>query len=154
MPSYVAGRPHTGRLLSDEEILRRYAEGMDSFTLGLQAGCSSVTVLTIVRGLGGAVRTAGSSQRRALLISDAEIIQLYQAGLSGTVVADRAGCAAGTIYKLLKANGVPCRRGYDKSKAARQAAHRARQSEKGKLSAEAGRRRKAATCERVDRDTQ
>jgi hypothetical protein len=148
MPSYVAGRPHTGRLLSDEEILRRYAEGMDSFTLGLQAGCSSVTVLTIVRGLGGAVRTAGSSQRRALLISDAEIIQLYQAGLSGTVVADRAGCAAGTIYKLLKANGVPCR------KAARQAAHRARQSEKGKLSAEAGRRRKAATCERVDRDTQ
>lgn len=147
MPSYVAGRPRTGRILSDEEIVRRYVDGTDSFTLGLQAGCSGVTVLAIVRAAGVAVRTPGSSPRRALRISDAEIIQLYLSGMSGTVVADRAGCAAGTIYKLLRANGIPRRQPYTKSKAERQAAHRARQSEKGKLSAEAGRRRKAATAQ-------
>jgi hypothetical protein len=110
--------------------------------------------LAIVRAAGGAVRTPGSSQRRSLRLSDVEIISLYQSGLSGTVVADRAGCTTGTIYRLLEASGVPRRGAYDKSKAARQAAHRARQSEKGRLGADAVRRRKAAARERSDHDAQ
>jgi len=137
MPSYIAGRPRTGRLLSDEEIVKRYVGGLDSFTLGLQAGCCGVTVLQIVRAAGETVRMKGATPRRTLRISDADIVQLYQSGLSGGEVGDRAGCSASTIFNVLRAAGVKPRRPFETSKTAREAAQRARQSERGKKSAAA-----------------
>lgn len=146
MPSYVAGRPRTGRYLTDEEIVRRYADGLDSYTLGLQAGCSCATVLQIVRAAGGAVRAKGASPRRPLKISDDAIVELYQSGFSGVAVGDRAGCTAGTIYNILRAAGVSIRTPTEVSKVARDAAQRARQSERGKKSAAARAARAAATA--------
>jgi hypothetical protein len=64
MPSYVRGRP-TQRLISDEEILRLYLEEeLDGDTISYHAGCSSTTVLDIVRKLGGVVRGRGRGSER------------------------------------------------------------------------------------------
>ena len=52
MPSYVRGRP-TQRLISDQGILRLYLEEeLDGDTISYRAGCSSTTVLEIIRKLG------------------------------------------------------------------------------------------------------
>ena len=67
MPSYVRGRPPQ-RPISDEEILRLYVEEkLDGDTISYRAGCSSTTVLDIVRKLDGVVRGRGRGSERKTL---------------------------------------------------------------------------------------
>jgi hypothetical protein len=120
MPSYVRGRPPQ-RLLSDEEILRLYVEEeLDSDTIGYRAGCSSTTVLEIVRKLGGVVRERGGrNERKTLKLTDAEIIQRYNDGASGLTLAEQAGCDHATIYRVLHSHGVRTRAPSESGTAAR-----------------------------------
>jgi hypothetical protein len=116
----IMRRP-TQRLISDEEILRLYAEEeMDSDTISYRAGCSSTTVLDIVRKLGGVVRgRGGCSERKTLKLTDAEIIQRYKDGASGLTLAEQAGCEPPTIYRVLHSHGVRTRTPTESGAAAR-----------------------------------
>jgi len=120
MSSYVRGRP-TQRLISDEEILRLYfEEELDGDTISYRAGCSSTTVLDIVRKLGGVVRGRGrGSERKTLKLTDAEIMQRYKDGASGLTLAKQAGCNHVTIYRVLHSQGVRTRTPTESGEAAR-----------------------------------
>jgi AraC-like DNA-binding protein len=109
MPSYATGRLR--RKLPDAEIVRLYVEEkLDSDTIGARAGCSSTTVLDLVRAAGGTVRKPGAPRQRAvLLIPDAEIIRRYRAGDSGPLIAYAAGCTPSTVYRILKDHGIAVR---------------------------------------------
>jgi hypothetical protein len=120
MPSYVRGRP-TQRLISDQEILRLYVEEeLDGDTISYRSGCSSTTVLEIIRKLGGVVRERGGRcERKTLKLTDAEIIQRYNDGASGLTLAEQAGCDHTTIYRLLHSHGVRTRTPTESGVAAR-----------------------------------
>lgn len=108
MVSYVRGR--SSRRLSDDEIIKLYVEeGHDAESIAFDAGCSGTTVLTIVRAAGHTVRKGGRGVPRKRLITDSEIIRRYRDGQSGPLLADAAGCTAGTIYRLLRQYGVEVR---------------------------------------------
>jgi hypothetical protein len=109
MPSYVRGREQ-GRLLSDDLIAEAYASGETADSIAQRAGCCGVTVLDIVRKAGLEVRRPGSPPRhKPRTISDDEIIRRYRSGQAGPLIADAAGCTAGTIYRLLRSLGVHVR---------------------------------------------
>lgn len=108
MPSYTGRR----RLLSDAEICRLYAEMQDGEGVGLKAGLSGSTVLKIVRANGGVVLPRGARRGhpyRAIPLSDADIVAMYQGGRSGVAIAEIAGCGEHRIYSVLDAAGVPRR---------------------------------------------
>jgi hypothetical protein len=108
MASYVRGR--RSRQLSDDEIIKRYVEdGADAESIAFDARCSGTTILTIVRAAGHEIRKSGRGAPRQRLISDADIIRRYRDGQSGPLIADAAGCTPGTIYHLLRRNGVELR---------------------------------------------
>jgi hypothetical protein len=120
MPSYIRTRP-AERLISDEEILRLYVEEeLDSETISYRAGCSAKTALEIIRKLGGVVRgRGGRNERKTLKLTDAEIIQRYNDGVSGLRLAEQAGCDHATIYRVLHRHGVKTRTPTESSAAAR-----------------------------------
>jgi len=91
--------------------LRLYVEEeLDGDTISYRAGCSSTTVLDIVRKLGGVVRGRGrGSERKTLKLTDSEIIQRYNDGASGLTLAEQAGCNHVTIYRVLHSHGVGTR---------------------------------------------
>jgi DNA-binding CsgD family transcriptional regulator len=107
MPSYVRGRG--GRKLSDAEIIRLYVSGRDADAIGFDAGCSSTTVLNLVRAAGETVRPSGGRRRSVLAISRDQIVQMYRDGQSGPQIAAVAGCTPSTVYHTLRAAGVPLR---------------------------------------------
>jgi hypothetical protein len=119
MPSYIRGRARIGRHLPDAEIVALYEAGTDAYVIGIMAGCCDSTVRALVRAAGGTVRGRGGKPRRDLAITDAEMVRLYQTGLSGVVVADRAGCSPGTVYNRLRACGVTARASFEKAAAER-----------------------------------
>lgn len=110
--------PGAGRSLPDAEILRLYAAGVDSETVGFRAGCSGGTVIKVVRRLGGTVRgRAGRPADHQRKLSDHEIIARYRTGASGRELAEAAGCTAPTIYHILSRHGEPRRPAHRHGKA-------------------------------------
>lgn len=109
MPSYVRGK--WVRKISDAEIYRLYVDDqMDSDSIGALAGCSSSTVLSIVRQAGGIIRPPGGKRRNPTFLIDVpEIIRRYRNGENGPQLAHAAGTSTGTIYRLLRNNGVEVR---------------------------------------------
>lgn len=108
MPSYVRGK--RARTLDDPEIIRLYVEEqLDGESIGIRAGCSGTTVLDIVRSAGHPIRPPGRGVPRPRLIPDAEIARRYRAGEDGPRLAQAAGCTPGTIYRLLRLQGVHVR---------------------------------------------
>ena len=128
MPSYVRGRQQ--RRVTDAEIIRLYVDaGMDADAIGFQAGCSGTTVLNIVRAAGHPIRNPGRGAPRAKRIPDDEIVRRYLAGQSGPLLAQIAGCTAGTVYRVLRDRGVEIRPSASTAKATA-AATKARQQRK------------------------
>jgi DNA-binding CsgD family transcriptional regulator len=114
MVSYVRKQ----RRLSDEEIVSLYRGGLDSDTIAARAGCHASTVLNLVRAAGHEPRKSGGTRKiDGFLINDAEICRRYREGASGPELADAAGCSVGSIYNLLRRNGVEPRDVRDTSKA-------------------------------------
>jgi hypothetical protein len=112
-PHLLYGRRQT---LSDEEIVRLYAELGDSDRVGYMAGCSGTTVLNRVRAAGQPVLKPGHSRTKArlkLLLSEREIIELYAGGQSGPAIATLAGCSTSHVYLILSAAGIRRRRPAD-----------------------------------------
>ncbi len=109
MPTYTRGMK--ARKLTDGEIYRLYVEEkQDSDTVGAAAGCSSGTVLAIVRALGGAIRPPGGVRRNPVLrIPLEEIIRRYRDGQTGPKLAHIAGTTASTVYRMLRTAGVTIR---------------------------------------------
>lgn len=107
MTSYTRRR----RTLPDEEIVKLYVdERQDSETIAFRAGCSSSTVLAIVRAAGHEVRRPGSPPPlKPRMISDAEIIRRYRDGQAGPRIADAAGCTPATVYRILRDHDVTVR---------------------------------------------
>jgi hypothetical protein len=102
------------RTMSDEDICRRYAETGSSVDVSLEAGCSSTTVLQIVRAHGGTVGpSGGKGMTTELALSEADICRRYLDGENGIRLAYIAGCCTSTLYRILKANGVQARRNFD-----------------------------------------
>jgi hypothetical protein len=58
MSRFLYGFPKTYRL-SGAEMVHLYAAGEDALTIGIKAGCSSTTVVKIVRTLGVTIRKPG-----------------------------------------------------------------------------------------------
>lgn len=108
MVSYRRGRP-VAKLLTDEQIAELYASGLDADTIGYRAGCSGSTILAIVRASGGTVRSPGSKPDKPLKLSAEDLVRRYQAGDSGPILAEAAGCTASTIYRVLRSHGVTIR---------------------------------------------
>jgi hypothetical protein len=81
-------------------------ERLDGESIGLEAGCSGTTVLDIVRAAGHPIRPPGRGVPRPRLISDEDIARRYKAGEDGPRLAQAAGCTPGTIYRLLRLQGV------------------------------------------------
>jgi hypothetical protein len=107
MTSYTRRR----RTLPDDEIIKLYVdEQLDSDTVGAKAGCSSSTVLSLVRQAGGIIRPPGGKRRNpSLLIPLSEIIRRYREGQTGPKIAQAAATSSGTIYRLLRNAGVTIR---------------------------------------------
>jgi hypothetical protein len=126
MVSYIRGRIRT---LSDAEIVGRYLAGDNTDAIGLDANCTPDTVLYLVRRAGHKPRPRGPRSDKTLLITDDEIIRLYRSGLSGPVIAAKAGTTPATIYGRLRRYNVPRRPPGDVSKAIA-AATKARRSRK------------------------
>lgn len=106
-------RHHTlygrGQLLDDAEIVRLYAELKDAVLVGMRAGVSGTTVLNRVRAAGGEVYPPGHSRgqnRRLPTLTNEEICKLYRDGMSGTRIAERAGCSVRHVYDTLEAAGI------------------------------------------------
>jgi DNA-binding CsgD family transcriptional regulator len=112
---------YTGRhrTMNNDEIVAMYETGVDSLTIAIRAGCCDTTVLDIVRQAGGTIRPRGRKPRKVLALSDDEVLRLYRSGLSGVVIADRAGCTPNTIYTILRNSGAPVRASFSAAKAAR-----------------------------------
>lgn len=110
MPSFLYGLSGRRRL-PDAEIVRLYLEeDLDGDAVGLRAGCSSTTVLALVKDAGGVVRgRAGRPASYARGLSDAEICHRYRIGESGHEVARAARCTSTTVYQVLDRYGVPRR---------------------------------------------
>lgn len=109
-------RRHTlygrGQLLDDAEIVRLYAELKDAELVGMRAGVSGTTVLNRVRAAGGKVHPPGHTRgqtRRQPTLTTEEICALYRDGMSGTRIAERAGCSVRHVYNTLEASGIPRR---------------------------------------------
>jgi DNA-binding CsgD family transcriptional regulator len=126
MVSYIRGRLRT---LSDAEIIARYLAGEATDAIGQDANCPPDTVLYLVRRAGHQPRPRGPHSTKKLIITDAEIVKLYRDGLSGPVIAARAGTTPATIYGRLRRYNVPRRPPGDVSKATAAAA-RARRPRK------------------------
>jgi hypothetical protein len=90
----------------------------------VRAGCCDTTVRDLVRAAGGAVRPRGGKPRRVLALPDDEIVRLYRSGVGGVEISDRAGCAPGTVYRILKDSGVTARASFGKAAAERKARRR------------------------------
>lgn len=121
-------RPLRGpRKLPDAEIVRLYLSGLDSNTVGYQAQCAGTTVLDLVRAAGGTVRRPGTRPDLVLQLSEEDICARYAADESGPKIAAAAGCACGTIYKVLRKHGVLIRpdgrKGMQAARLARQKAN-------------------------------
>jgi hypothetical protein len=101
------------RLLSDDQIVAAYLELQDSDAVAARAGCSAPTVLAIVRAAGQPVRRPGGrpGRRAPLTLPEDEIVRRYQAGQYATEISEAAQCSQSAVYRVLKANGVPCRGG-------------------------------------------
>lgn len=97
------------RKLTDAEICALYVEIGDSVIVSIRAGCSSTTVLTIVRRGGGKIWPIGGRRKRGLAATDQEICDRYLAGESGYQIAQSAGTSGALIYSILERNGVPRR---------------------------------------------
>lgn len=101
--------------LPDSEVVRLYEATKDAVLVGMKAGISSTTVLNRVRAAGAEVYPPGHTRgqcRRRLNLSHDEIARLYkEAGQSGPVLAQAAGCSVRQIYLILEALGVARRRG-------------------------------------------
>jgi len=108
MVSYVRGKTG-GPKLSDDQIAAAYAEGEDSVSIALRANVDSTTVLKIARAAGVPIRPRGRGKRKTLGLTDADICRLYEAGVSGPVIADRAGTTTNTVYNILRRGGIPLR---------------------------------------------
>jgi hypothetical protein len=118
MVSYIRGR--SLRTLSDREIVARYLAGGSSTDIGLDANCLSDTVLYLVRRAGHQPRPRGGhAQRKALPLTDEEIIRSYRDGISGPTLAERCATTPATIYSILRKADVPRRPSGDARKAAR-----------------------------------
>lgn len=126
MVSYIRGRLRT---LSDQEIVSAYLAGGDSSEIGALANCPPDTVLYLVRRAGHQPRPRGPHSTKKLALTDEMIIRLYREGLSGPVIAERAGTTPATIYGRLRRYNVPRRPVGDQAKA-NAAASRARRKEK------------------------
>jgi DNA-binding CsgD family transcriptional regulator len=100
------------RSLSDDEIVSLYRELLDSDAVGARAGCSGMTVLSIVRRAGLPVMPRGGrpGRRAPLALADDEIVRRYEAGQHARDIAADAGCSDSTIYRLLDRLGVPRRK--------------------------------------------
>jgi hypothetical protein len=108
--SYLHGLSGARRL-DDQEIVRLYLGGDDSDAVGFMAGCSSSTVLSLVKRAGYDVRGRGGRPRGTVRnLSDAAIIQGYRTGLSGGELADRAECSKSTVYSVLRQGNIARRR--------------------------------------------
>lgn len=126
MVSYIRGRIRT---LSDREIVSAYLAGGDSSEIGARANCTADTVLYLVRRSGHKPRPRGPRSTKTLTLTDEMIVKLYRSGLSGPVIAERAGTTPATIYGRLRKAGVARRPAGDVSKAIA-AATKARRSRK------------------------
>jgi len=87
-----------------------YLSGVDADSVGYRAGCSAGTVLKIVRAAGHQPRGRGGV--KTLLAGNlppAELVRLYETGLSIDKVASRAGCSVHAVRKALIAAGTRIR---------------------------------------------
>jgi hypothetical protein len=100
--------------LPDAEIIELYREHRDSVTVGALANCSGTTVLHILKRTGhGDLITRHTTRKpktpRRLPLSDAEIVERYQAGASLTDLVDQTGGGHPRIRSIIQAAGVPIR---------------------------------------------
>ena len=98
------------RVLSDPEIVAMYLSGVDSLTVGLNAGCDAQTVLNIVRAAGHQTRRPGGVKRRKHTdMPIEEAARLYESGMPVQAVADKAGLDRETMKERLREFGVRIR---------------------------------------------
>lgn len=116
MTSYTGGK--TRRIMSDQDIVALYLDGIDSETVGARAHCSATVVLDLVRQAGHPVRKPGGTPRRDLhKITDAEICRRYQEGQNGPQIADAAECSTSSVYNVLKRANIKRRLAVDAARA-------------------------------------
>jgi hypothetical protein len=108
------------RTLTPSQIVDLYLSGLDSMSVGFQAGCSAGTVLNIVKAAGHTPRPRGGVKTKAVLaIPIEEAARLYLGGLAVQEVANLAGVDQMTMRKRLKDHGVKLRGHRDAMMAAR-----------------------------------
>lgn len=100
-----------GRRLSDAEIIERYRRLQSAYDVSLEAGCSSDTVLKLLRAAGEPVRKKGGvrGRHKTYALTDEEICTLYRQGMGTLTLADRAGTNASQIRRMLMRCDVPIR---------------------------------------------
>ena len=105
-PTYTGRR----RRLTDAEVVARYQELRDSYTVGLEAGLDAAKVLEIVRAAGVEVnRPNQRATRKRFKLTAEQMAERYRAGDTGEQIAHAAGCSTRTVYDALESLGVPRR---------------------------------------------
>ena len=94
--------------LPTDEIVKAYKGGASAKALGLQHGCTQGTILRVLREAKVPIRPRGGTKRVKLPV--ARVVRQYtEKGLSTTALAQKHGCSASTITRLLESQGVTLR---------------------------------------------
>jgi DNA-binding CsgD family transcriptional regulator len=87
------------------QVLELFRNGGSTAAIGAIVGLSTSTVLSILRANG--LATAHSSKRKLAVDESAKILAMGRAGVSVVEITRSTGLAVNTIYKRLRAAGVP-----------------------------------------------
>lgn len=85
-------------------MVDRYAEGATVYELSSEFGIERRTVAVRLKAAGVMMRRQPASAEQV-----AEMVRLYESGLSLAKVADRTGFSGKTVLNYLRAEGIPTR---------------------------------------------
>jgi DNA-binding CsgD family transcriptional regulator len=101
-----------GLHLDDQELAVMYKRGLSSTEIAERAGCSTATVLGRLRDASIAIRSRSEAMLldRGVQLNEEELRKSYvKEQQSAADIARKFGCTATTIYRHLKAAGIPRR---------------------------------------------
>ena len=92
-----------------EQIVKLYKQGLNSYAVGAKFGVSSTCVLGLLKIFGIAPRNISESRRRFSDEQELEIVKLYEQGDSAPTIALRFACSERGVGGILERRGVTLR---------------------------------------------
>jgi hypothetical protein len=93
--------------VSDITVVREYLNGASTYALAEKYECSAMKIIHLIHGLGFQLRSRSEAQRvrKTLSMTDIEIRQIYESGISGYQIAQMLGTNSQLICGRVRAAG-------------------------------------------------